>query len=94
MKWANLKSMERPKCGDSLVEVPDGYQCQQRHQVRQGCATALGCQYFITKQRFDEVVSSLYKPHEQSTEFMSDDERLYELNNYGREPRYERGDLE
>ena len=94
MKWANLKSMECPKCGDNLIEMPNGYQCQQKQELRDGCATALGCQFFITKQKFDEVVSSLYKPRQQSTEFMSEDERLSELNNYGRQSSYERGDTE
>ena len=89
MIWSRLKTLECPKCGDYISDVGDFYECNNSYigdiRARDGCATALGCDFKISKVKFDEVVSSLYKPKQRSTEYQTADERLSELNNYGRE---------
>ena len=88
--WSRLKTLECPKCGDYISEVGDFYECNNsKIGERSGCATPLGCDFKISKTKFDEVVTSLYKPRERSTADLSGDERLSELNNYGREKRSE-----
>lgn len=79
MNWNNLKTMECPKCGDSLVERNESFECEHLHGVREGCATPL-CDFSIGNKKFDEVVNSLYKPKK----FQSGEDRLSELNNFGR----------
>jgi hypothetical protein len=88
MNWSALKDMKCPKCGSELVDEQRGFRCSF------GRGTSAQCTFFISKAKFDQVITSLYKPRERSTETMSADERLSELNNYGRTPLYERGDNE
>jgi hypothetical protein len=76
MKWINLKEMKCPKCSNSLYESNGGYAC-----------AAVKCEFYIRSERFNKIVDSMYKPKERSTEHMSEEQRLSELNNYGREPR-------
>ena len=81
MKWNNLKDMRCPKCSAMLYKSNGGYAC-----------SGSKCEFFIREERFDTVIQSIYKPKERSTENMTGEERLSELNNYGREPRPEYGE--
>lgn len=77
--WARLKDLECPKCGGTLVKESYGYRCGA------GRGTSAQCTFYIQHEKFDQVVASLYKPRQRSTEDVMGDERLAELNNYGRE---------
>lgn len=74
MKWSNLKNYCCPKCNSTLKDIGEYHAC-----TRQGCV------FSINKPKFDEIVSQKQKPRE-STEFQNPDDRLSELNNYGRKP--------
>lgn len=59
MKWDNLKSMICPKegCGGMLeVSNGSGYRCNK------GKYTSEQCEFYITKNKFDSVITSLYSP--------------------------------
>jgi len=51
MMWQRLKSMRCPKCNKQIVRdmLKDGYKCQK-------------CDFFIGKEKFNQVVSGLYEP--------------------------------
>ena len=78
MKWTNLKSVCCPKCGETLQETESGYRCSELVHPN-GCATQLGCDFKISKEKFNEVVNNLYnkKPHHAPEDYLS------ALNNFG-----------
>jgi hypothetical protein len=90
MKWQHLKDMLCPKCGAALKWSALGNGNQKRFPAY-ACTK---CDFKISKTKFESVVNSLYKGRQPSTETLSEDQRLSELNNYGRKSLYERGDLE
>jgi hypothetical protein len=49
MNWNALKSMACPQSGHALEEARYGYRCSSER-----------CTYFITKEKFDGLVQSLY----------------------------------
>lgn len=75
--WSRLKSMRCPECNRNLCGslLDETYQCE---------ANATGaCTFSIGKEKFDKYVDDMYgKPKQQ---FQSEDDRLAELNNLGRE---------
>jgi len=75
--WSRLKTMRCPKCNLNLCGslLDPVYQCE-------GNADA-SCDFSIGKEKFDKIVDDMYgKPKKQ---FQSEDDRLSELNNLGRE---------
>lgn len=53
--WSRLKDMKCPNCGNYINPTETGYEC--------GTDGAVGhCDFKIGKERFDEVVTNLYKP--------------------------------
>ena len=79
MKWNNLKSVCCPKCGEVLQETDTGYRCGELVHAG-GCATPLGCDFKISKMKFDEVVNKLYKPR---ARYEPQEDNLSALNNFG-----------
>lgn len=74
MKWQNLKSMKCPKCDNTLKEsVGDAYFCPKLSDT--------SCGFSIGKEKFDKVVSDLYKPKQKRATF---EENMSALNNLDR----------
>lgn len=73
MKWKNLKDFKCPSCGGELQHiVPRGIECKT-------------CPFLISHAKFEKIIADMYKRKE--TDYLDDpDERLSELNNYGRKP--------
>ena len=74
MKWNNLKDMKCPKCSADIAPSSMGFRCSY------GKHTSAQCQFYISKQKFDEVVSSLYKPR---ARYETPEDNLSALNNFG-----------
>lgn len=71
MKWNNLKNNKCPKCFGLLTQ-----------NTITGLHECLGCNDFtISEEKFDKIVNDMYRPNK----FQNEDERLEELNNFGRE---------
>lgn len=78
LKWKNLKDGKCPQCSKQMVDAfvrTNPFYCD--------------CGFTISQEKFEKIVNDMYKPKSQSTEFMTESERLHELNNYGRKPRSE-----
>lgn len=75
MKWNNLKNGECPKCGCMLQDLQNvGAKCINGQ-----------CDFYISNAKLQQLIA----PRQKSTEFQSEEERMSELNNYGREKRSE-----
>lgn len=74
MNWQNLKRMKCPQCNKALFESygAKGYTCE--------------CSFFITRQKFNTVVSGLYNPQQRGAREQTEEERMSEFNNLGHKP--------
>jgi hypothetical protein len=73
MNWKALKDSKCPQCGKLMVDAfikTNPYYCE--------------CGFKISQEKFEKIVGDMYKPKTKSTEYQSEDDRLSELNNYGR----------
>lgn len=68
MNWNNLKNFECPKCSSMLDEVGSTVRCE-----------SLDCDFACSKQKFDQIVESLYKPKIFRTEEEDNQEALNNL---------------
>lgn len=78
MKWENLKSMICPKpgCGGTLQAANgNAYRCGR------GKYTSDQCEFYITKDKFDKVIVSLYSPGRGRDLFPGGADNSSELNN-------------
>lgn len=68
MNWERLKNMKCPQCGKDLTRAVShtGYGC-------------FNCHFTISKEKFDKIVSDLYKPKQKRCSTF--EENLGELNN-------------
>lgn len=78
MNWEALKDFKCPKCGGSLSERETIHMCRD-----------VDCKFFISKERFNQIVNERYDKKQIPEQ--DPDDRLSELNNYGR-PKIEYGD--
>lgn len=70
--------MQCPQCNRMLHDRGSYYTCAVRG-VKNGCLFKIG------KAKFDSILAGMYKPKKGFGKFQTPDERLSELNNYGRE---------
>lgn len=71
MNWPALKNMRCPKCGNALKKsgmLDIMYECIGE------------CEFKIGDAKFTQIINDMYKPRK----VMTDEQRLSELNNYGR----------
>lgn len=74
MTWSRLKNMCCPKCNRMLAKNwgKKGY----------NCSLAPKCDFFITEEKFNSVVESLYKVGKQVDSLKQMSEENYERNNF------------
>ena len=74
MNWKALKNAECPQCGKKMKDafvLENPYYCT--------------CGFKISQEKFEKIVKDMYAPKQKTTEFLTEDERLSELNNMGRD---------